>query len=129
MPAGRCWTRKGNMKDEHPELPQEPEWAAYVAIDWADQKHVWKLQPAGQGAAEEGELEHTVSTGIKGSQFHRKRRAPLLCRLSRVHTTSMTIRMIAEGLLVNRIEPTAHLQPGTLLRRPRECEQRTTAAP
>src|SRR5215210_808650 len=51
--------RKGSMKDEHPELPQEPEWAAYVAIDWADQKHVWKLQPAGQAGAEEGELEHT----------------------------------------------------------------------
>lgn len=59
MPAGRYWTRKENMKDQHPELPQEPEWAAYVAIDWADQKHVWKLQPAGQGAAEGGELEQT----------------------------------------------------------------------
>jgi hypothetical protein len=40
-----------------------------------------------------------VSTGIKRSQFHRNRRAPLLCLPSRVHTTSMTIRMTAEGVL------------------------------
>ncbi len=24
----------------------EPEWAAFVAIDWADQKHFWRLVPA-----------------------------------------------------------------------------------
>ena len=27
--------------------PSEPEWAAFAAIDWADQKNFWRLLPAG----------------------------------------------------------------------------------
>jgi transposase len=38
---------------------QEPEFAALVGIDWADQKHVWCLQAAGSQRRESGELEHT----------------------------------------------------------------------
>jgi transposase len=45
--------------NEHPEFTEEPQWAAYVAIDWADQKHVWKLQPAEGTASEHGQLEQT----------------------------------------------------------------------
>jgi hypothetical protein len=26
--------------------PPEPDWAAFVALDWKDQKHYWKLQEA-----------------------------------------------------------------------------------
>jgi hypothetical protein len=37
----------------------EPVWAAYVAIDWADQKHLWKIQAAAGGPIESGVLEHT----------------------------------------------------------------------
>ena len=37
----------------------EPPWAAFLAIDWADRKHVWKLQPAGNEPCEQGELEQT----------------------------------------------------------------------
>ncbi len=37
----------------------EPEWAAFVAIDWADQKHFWRLAPAGSGQQEHGEIENT----------------------------------------------------------------------
>ncbi len=38
----------------------EPEWAAFLAIDWADQKHHWKLVSAGSKHSEQqGELEHT----------------------------------------------------------------------
>jgi transposase len=40
-------------------LAQEPEWAAFVAIDWADQKHVWALAEAESGKQEHGELTHT----------------------------------------------------------------------
>jgi transposase len=40
-------------------LQQEPEFAAFVGIDWADQKHVWSLQAAGSRQRESGELEHT----------------------------------------------------------------------
>jgi transposase len=39
--------------------PQEPRFAAFVAIDWADKKHAWSLQPASSDARERGELEHT----------------------------------------------------------------------
>jgi len=37
----------------------EPEWAAFAAIDWADQKHVWRLVPANSQEFEQGELENT----------------------------------------------------------------------
>ena len=37
----------------------EPEWAAFVAIDWADQKNFWRLLPAGSQRQEQGELDNT----------------------------------------------------------------------
>jgi transposase len=37
----------------------EPEWAAFTAIDWADQKNFWRLVPAGSQRYEQGELENT----------------------------------------------------------------------
>jgi transposase len=37
----------------------EAEFAAFVAIDWADQKHAWKLQGGGLSAREAGEIDHT----------------------------------------------------------------------
>jgi transposase len=40
-------------------LLQEPQFAAFVGIDWADQKHAWCLQPAGATQRESGEVEHT----------------------------------------------------------------------
>jgi transposase len=40
-------------------VPQEPQFAAFVGIDWADQKHVWCLRAAGSQRRESGELEHT----------------------------------------------------------------------
>ncbi len=38
---------------------QEPAFAAFVGIDWADQKHVWCLQGQDSTKRESGELEHT----------------------------------------------------------------------
>jgi transposase len=49
----------------------EPEWAAFVAIDWADQKNFWRLLPAGSQRSENGELENTpeaVETWAAGLQ-------------------------------------------------------------
>ena len=42
-----------------PAAASEPEWAAFVAIDWADQKHYWKLVAAGSQKPEQGQLDHT----------------------------------------------------------------------
>jgi hypothetical protein len=39
--------------------PSEPEWAAFAAIDWADQKNFWRLLPAGSRKSEAGELDST----------------------------------------------------------------------
>lgn len=39
--------------------PAEPEFAAFLAIDWADRKHYWMLQAASASQVERGELEHT----------------------------------------------------------------------
>jgi transposase len=36
----------------------EPEFAALVAIDWADQKHFWKLQDGETGKVERGQLDN-----------------------------------------------------------------------
>jgi hypothetical protein len=40
-------------------MRQEPQFAALLGIDWADQKHVWCLQAAGTTQRESGEVEHT----------------------------------------------------------------------
>jgi len=40
-------------------IQPEPEFAAFIGIDWADQKHIWCLQTAGSEQRESGELEHT----------------------------------------------------------------------
>ena len=40
----------------------EPEFAAFVALDWGDRKHCWRLLPAGGGPAESGDLESTPET-------------------------------------------------------------------
>ncbi len=37
----------------------EPTFGAFVAIDWADQRHVWSLRPAGSDHREHGEIPHT----------------------------------------------------------------------
>ena len=47
--------------ERHQHQP-EPEFAALVAIDWADQKHLWALEAAGGVEREQGELEHRPET-------------------------------------------------------------------
>ena len=47
------------MSDTLPLVTAEREWAAFAAIDWADQKHFWRLVPAGSQHVEQGELENT----------------------------------------------------------------------
>src|SRR6202165_4161685 len=39
---------------------QEVEFAAFVGIDWADQKHAWALQIPGHRDVERGDLDHTT---------------------------------------------------------------------
>ena len=47
------------MADNKPSVPSEPEWAAFAAMDWGNQKHFWALQPVEGGKVEKGELENT----------------------------------------------------------------------
>lgn len=47
------------MSDSLPSVITEREWAAFAAIDWADQKHFWRLVPAGSQDAEQGDLDNT----------------------------------------------------------------------
>jgi transposase len=42
------------MSEKQPEI----QYAAFLAIDWADQKHVWSMQEASSSARERGEVEH-----------------------------------------------------------------------
>ena len=41
----------------------EPQWAAFVALDWADQKHYWRLAEASSQKQEQGELDNTPRSG------------------------------------------------------------------
>jgi hypothetical protein len=50
------------MSEVRPVVPG-PQFAAFVGIDGADQKHVWCLQAAGSEQRESGELEHTPEAG------------------------------------------------------------------
>ena len=49
-------------RSENEVLGQEPQFAAFVGLDWADQKHAWCLQAAGATQRENGEVEHTPET-------------------------------------------------------------------
>lgn len=42
-----------------PAFPHPASFAAFVALDWADQKHAWALQAADSTRIEQGEIEHT----------------------------------------------------------------------
>jgi hypothetical protein len=46
------------MSDQYSAIP-EPEWAALLAIDWADKKHAWSLYVPGARRREHGEIEHS----------------------------------------------------------------------
>src|SRR6266699_6070649 len=51
------------MSQNQPEI----QYAAFLAIDWADQKHVWSLQDANSGTCERGEVDHmpeAVEAGV-----------------------------------------------------------------
>jgi transposase len=47
------------MRQEQPSAAAEPSFAAFVAIDWADEKHVWCAQAADSTAREHGEMDHS----------------------------------------------------------------------
>ena len=48
------------MKSQSQALPcDEPNFGAFVAMDWADQKHVWSLQTTHSDQREHGEIQHT----------------------------------------------------------------------
>ena len=51
------------MSDAWTTTTSEPEWAAFAASDWADQKNFWRLLPAGSRRSEAGELENTPENG------------------------------------------------------------------
>jgi hypothetical protein len=38
------------MSELSKSTPAEPEWVAFAAIDWANQKHFWRLLPDGSPA-------------------------------------------------------------------------------
>ncbi len=45
------------------------DYAVFIAIDWADKKHVWALQKAGSRERQQGEIEarpETVETWVSG---------------------------------------------------------------
>ncbi len=58
-PACRQSYRVRKRSIMNPSPPSTIEFAAFVALDWADQKHAWALQVAGEARVQYGELENT----------------------------------------------------------------------
>ena len=48
----------GNQEKLMSQNQPEIQYAAFVSIDWADQKHVWSLQEANSSTREHGEVGH-----------------------------------------------------------------------
>ncbi|HEX8797790.1 MAG TPA: transposase [Terriglobales bacterium] len=48
----------GNQEKLKSQNQPEVQYAAFLAIDWADQKHVWSLQDANSSTCERGEVDH-----------------------------------------------------------------------
>src|SRR5437016_13079157 len=48
----------GNKEKLMSQKQAEIQYAAFLAIDWADQKHVWSLQEANSSTRERGEVDH-----------------------------------------------------------------------
>ena len=38
---------------------KEPDWAAFIAVDWADQKHDWAMEVPGENTRERGQVAHS----------------------------------------------------------------------
>ena len=47
------------MSEQLQSSDEKVQFAAFVGIDWADQKHVWSLQVAATGKREEGDVGHS----------------------------------------------------------------------
>ena len=63
----RSRRRMNRMSEPMQSAKSEPEWAAFAAIDWADQKHFWRLAPCRQRATgTRGIGEHAGSGGGLG---------------------------------------------------------------
>jgi transposase len=73
----------------------DAKFAAFVAIDWAGQKHCWKLLPVDSGRFEPGEMQNTPEAmQVWAAELNRRfqgrriavaveqRRGPVVCRLS-----------------------------------------------
>jgi hypothetical protein len=58
-PGGASEYAAGRLHISTIPMTMQTEVAAFVAIDWADQKHVWALQLSGSSRRETGTIEHT----------------------------------------------------------------------
>ena len=61
------------MQDAQPDQSAMPEIAVWIGIDWADQKHAYAMQIAGEERVGRGEIDHTVLLQIE--RMGRRRRA------------------------------------------------------
>jgi len=58
---------------DSPVSSPEPAWAAFVALDWASQKHAWSLQPTDGGQSEQGFFDHTPeAVAVWAADLHRR---------------------------------------------------------
>ena len=51
----------------------EPDWAAFLGLDWGSKKHAWILEPAGGGKRQEGSVENTPEAiAVWAADLHRR---------------------------------------------------------
>jgi transposase len=102
------------MSKQEPRRPETsvaaaPEFAALVAIDWADQKHVWALQVAGSDKCEQGEIMHgpeTVDAWVQ-SLLERFAGRPIAVCLEQSRGALITLLMKYPNLVLYPLHPAA----------------------
>jgi transposase len=90
----------------------EPAFGAFVAIDWADRKHVWSMQAAGSERRQHGEILHTpeaIEVWV-GELFSRFRGQPIAVAVEQSRGALVFMLSKYEHLHIYPIHPRAAAQ-------------------
>lgn len=83
--------------------------AAFVALDWADQKHVWALQAADSDRVQQGEIDHTpeVVDAWAAGLAQRFGGRPVAVALEQAHGALLFMLTKYEHLVLYPVHPTS----------------------
>ncbi len=85
------------------------QFAAFVALDWADEKHAWALQAADSDRSEQGEIDHTPETvdAWAAGLAQRFGGRPVAVALEQAHGALLFMLTKYEHLVLHPVHPTS----------------------